>query len=369
MAADLPKFEASRLTVARLRKRMTKATLAHEAGISLRMLVLYEQGDRSPTSETLAKIAKVLDYPVEFFAREPLDLPSVNAASFRSQAKRTGRERDAALAAGALAHDLSLWIGSRFALPKPDLPDLRGVDPEAAAKLLRTQWGIGDRPIANAIHRLESLGVRVFSLAEPGGTIDAFSVWLNNVPFVFLNTQTSAERGRHDAMHELGHLVLHRHAAPQGHEAEREADAFAAAILMPKDAMIMSASKYPTLDAMIAAKKRWRVSLASYVYRLNRLKMLSDWHYHTLFVELTQRGYRSAEIDGVPREASQVLEKVFGYLRKKGISKRQVAAELAVPMAELEKLVFGLVISAIKGGGGSSPTPVADADRRLAIHR
>jgi IrrE N-terminal-like domain len=51
-------------------------------------------------------------------------------------------------------------------------------------------------------------------------------------PFVFLNTLKSGEHSRFDAA-ELGHLVLHRHAAPNGQEAEQDANAFASALLMP----------------------------------------------------------------------------------------------------------------------------------------
>ncbi|MEU8739183.1 ImmA/IrrE family metallo-endopeptidase [Streptomyces halstedii] len=52
--------------------------------------------------------------------------------------------------------------------------------------------------------------------------VDAFAVWREGVPFVFLNTQKSAERGRFDAAHEFGHLVMHgsEHAC-SGPEAER----------------------------------------------------------------------------------------------------------------------------------------------------
>lgn len=365
--ADLPPFEPTRLTIARQRHRMTKAQLASEIGVSLRMVSLYEAGAKSPSYETLARISNVLGFPVEFFGREALDLPNTDAASFRSQAKRTGRERDAALAAGALAHDLSLWIGKRFALPAPKVPDLRGLDPETAAGVLRRQWNLEQKPIANAVHRLESLGVRVFSLSEYGTAIDGFSVWNNEIPFVFLNTQKTAEHSRHDAIHELGHLVLHRHGAPQGQRAEREADAFASAMLLPRERIVSEALRYPTIDALVPMKRRWKVSLASYVYRLHRLNMISDWNYHLLFVEMTQRGYRTAEPDGVPREGSQVLEKVFGHLRKKGVTRRQVANELCIPQAELDKLVFGLVVSAIRGGGSSTPQTGQPVERKLTV--
>lgn len=77
--------------------------------------------------------------------------------------------------------------------------------------MVRAHWRIGELPIGNLIHLLESKGVRVYSLAEQGKSLDAFSLWHQNIPFVFLKTNKTAEHSRMDAAHELGHLVLHRH--------------------------------------------------------------------------------------------------------------------------------------------------------------
>lgn len=352
--SSTPKFEASRLTVARYRNGLTKAALADKVGVTLRMISLYEAGDKTPSPETLAKLAKVLGYPAAFFLRGIVDIPATEATSFRSLAKRSGLERQSALAAGALAFEFSDWIAERFNLPIVDVPDLGGMEPEAAGNLVRSQWGLATKPIPNTIHLLESHGVRVFSISEPSDTIDAFSMWRGEIPFIFLNTRKSAERSRHDAMHELGHLVLHRHGAPQGQVAEREADAFASATLLPRDPLLQAAVELPTLDELIRAKRHWRVSLASFVYRLHRIDAISDWHYHSLFAKLSHMGARRSEPEGIQRETSQVLEKVLAHLRRRNMSKADVASQLAIPYAELEGIVFGLVVSAVKGGGGST---------------
>lgn len=354
---DHSTFEASRLTVARLRRRWTKAKLATEIGVSLRMVSMYEAGHKAPRAETLERIAAKLKFPVEFFQRDALDLPTPDVASFRSQVRRTGRERDAALACGALAFDFMARIEEEFkGIPTAALPDMRSIDPETAAALLRQQWNLGQKRIPNVIHLVEQHGVRVFSISELGTTIDAFSVWKADVPFIFLNTQKSAERSRHDTLHELGHLILHRHGTMQGHIAEREADAFASAMLMPRESIQSEALKYPTLDSLIPKKRKWRVSLSSYVYRLNRVGMLTDWQYHLLFMQMSERGYTRSEPDSIPRESSQILEKVFSHWRRTGKTRAQIARELAFPLAELEALVFGLVMSAVRGTGGSEPS-------------
>ena len=126
---------------------------------------------------------------------------------------------------------LSEWIESRFDLPDSSFPDLRDYEPETAADALRAHWGIGQRPIGNMIHFLESVGVRVFSLAEDR-RVDAFSLWHKGKPFIFLNTVKTAEHARMDAAHELGHIVLHRHGVPWGRNVEREAQRFGGSFLI-----------------------------------------------------------------------------------------------------------------------------------------
>ncbi len=57
----------------------------------------------------------------------------------------------------------------------------------------------------------------MFSLAPDCLDADAFSTTYSGTPYVFLSTRKTGERGRFDAAHELGHLVLHsEHRIPGG---------------------------------------------------------------------------------------------------------------------------------------------------------
>jgi Zn-dependent peptidase ImmA (M78 family) len=294
-----------------------------------------------PTADTVIAISAAVRFPVEFFYRGDIEEPTPYAASFRSLRSMTATVRDSALAAGALAFELADWIDKHFELPMPALLDLRDYEPEAAAMALRAHWGIGERPIGNMIHLLESVGIRVFSLAEDR-RVDAFSLWSREAPFVFLNTMKSAEHSRMDAAHELGHLVLHRHGESQGRNIELDAQAFAAAFLMPRGS-VLAAPKLvvPTLQHVVQLKKRWLVSAGALTHRLHRLGLLSDWNYRSLCIQLSRFG-RMREPEGIPRETSQVLAKVFGSLGVPGTSKADVARELGLHQADIEALIFGL---------------------------
>ncbi len=160
-----------------------------------------------------------------------------------------------ALSQGALALHLNRWLEEKFELPQALVPELsREKTPEAAAEALRREWGSGNAPVRNMVHLLESKGIRVFSLSVKAREVDAFSMWSGDTPFMFLNTQKTAEHSRFDSAHELGHLVLDRHAACQGRESERRADAFASAFLMPRSSVLANVPRFPTIDQLIRLK-------------------------------------------------------------------------------------------------------------------
>lgn len=353
---DCPVFNPSRLTLARVRRGLTKKDLAERVGVTLRSFSRYEAGAMQPPAETLEAIAKTLAFPMEFFSAPTIEAPNPESVSFRAMQSMTASQRNAALGAAALALELSAWISERFATPEPDVPDLRGHTPEAAADALRAAWQLGERPIKNLVHLLEQRGVRVFSLAEQNKQIDAFSFWRNGTPCVFLNTVKSAEHGRFDAAHELGHLVLHRHGGPTGRGAEHEADQFASCFLMPRASVLAAAPRSRNIDALVRLKPMWIVSVAALNYRLRSLDLLTEWEYRLACIEIQKRGFRLKEPAPAPRETSQVLQKVFQALRLEGIGRADVAHSLHIDVDELDSLVFGLVMRRV-GGGATIPTP------------
>ena len=235
-------------------------------------------------------------------------------------------------------------------MPKPALPNVRLATPEAAAAIVRTEWGLGTRPISNMVHLLESKGVRVFSLSVVAREVDAFSMWKDETPFVMLNVQKSSEHSRFDAAHELAHLVLHRQGAPIGKEAESEANRFASAFLMPDADVLAHATLNPSISALLQMKKRWKVSLAALNYRIHQLKLTTDYHYRNLCIQISRIGARTTEIGSIPRESSQLFAKILEMLAKDGVARSQVASELSITSDELDAMMFGLTFTALRGG-------------------
>lgn len=335
----------SRMILARKRRRLSGRELASRCGLSQEHLSRIEHGKAlNVETETIASLAEALQFPLAFFfGGEDAEMPPQDSVSFRSLSSMSAKERDTALAAGAIAFLISDWVTERFNLPEDDLLDLRFENPESAAKALRSYWGVGQRPIANAIKLLESRGVRVFSLSEETRNLDAFSCWHKNVPYVFLNTNKTSERSRFDAFHELGHLVLHRHGKPQGRAAEQEADLFASSFLMPKlDVLGNVPRRIVSLEQLVKLKKRWGVSVAALNYRLHKMGVVSDWQYRNFCIQINKK-FGTGEPDGMARERSVVWDKVFRELWKERSTKDHVAEELSIPTRELDELMFNLV--------------------------
>ena len=360
------------ITFARERRRYTKTQLAKELGVTSRSIQNYENGASSPDVETLEKIAKLLNFPQQFFFldEEPSKLEE-HSVSFRALSKMSDAMKRCAYSIAEIAFKVNDWIEERFSLPQADLPDLSDLPPEEAAATLRRMWGLGNAPIPNMIHLLESKGIRVFSLAEEARVVDAFCTWNEGTPFVFLNTLKSAERSRFDAAHELAHLVRDgysmKHAqAVRGQEMEREADAFASAFLMPKESVEANQPPSYTTRYLMKLKHYWGVSLVALAYRYHSLGLMTEWTYRTLCIEMAKQGYRTKEPEAMAREKSQLLSKVFDYLHTTKQGAIEIARSLKLSVDEINSLTFNLTpISVVAGGNLAGGQVKSTAKLRL----
>ena len=138
----------------------------------------------------------------------------------------------------------------------------------------------------------KSLGIRV-EYAPLDDELSGLAHIRDDVPIIGVNALHAPNRRRFTLAHELAHIVLHRdeleHAvhvdrgslrrdalAAEGVDPiEIEANAFAAALLMPERLLISELKRQPVDledDAAVAAlAKRFRVSDAAIRYRLNSL--------------------------------------------------------------------------------------------------
>lgn len=358
-------FNPTRLGLARRLRGLKNQELAKLAKLTPVSVSQFETGARAPSERSVALLAAALAVPELFFYGETIEEPAPDFVSFRAMSKMSAAQRNSALAAGAMAIRLNAWLEERFYLPKPDIPHLANEsDPESAADIVRRLWGLGELTIRNLVHLLESKGVRVFSLSVQSRYLDAFSMWHEGVPYIFLNTFKSAERSRFDAAHELGHLVLH-HAGAKGREVEAEANNFASAFLMSRGSVLASGLTGASIGHLLQWKTRWNVSVGALARRLYGLQLLTEWQYRQTCIELASRGYLDNEPNPCEREVSLVLSKAFASLKEDGMSRKAIADSLLMNPDDLNDLVFGIAFrfKSVNGGrqrSGGLPKPAPD---------
>ena len=271
----------SRLRDARLASRLNQSELATVIGVSRQAISAFEQGEKAPEPETLARIAGALKQSVSFFAAE--DRPVFGESSarfFRAHGPDTKRRYLMCDVFGKWFVQIARYFYEFVNFPKVDLPSMSPQRPsgrytdeeiEAAAEQCRKQWGLGLGPLSNVVGLLESKGVAVCRYEFEEEKIEAFSFWNGPRPFIFLSSdKESSARSRFDAAHELGHLILHRWIGTDDLEdpkvlkaVEREANRFAGALLLPRQSFPNEV--YTTrLDAFVALKRRWKVAIQAW---------------------------------------------------------------------------------------------------------
>lgn len=358
--ADLSMLNPARITLARELRGLTKAALAAELGVSSRTVRTFES-DGAPAARAQA-LAKALAVGESFFVLPDVAEVTFEDGFFRSLRSATAAQRASARASASIGTDLYGFITDRFTLPRLNLPEADLTSPEQAARTLRAAWGRGTEPLPNLIQLAESHGVRVMSLPVQSRTVDAFSFIRNRQAYAFLSTAKTAESSRFDLAHELGHLVMHAHQpltsdtrSSADTDLERQADRFAAEFLMPAEAVLPRSSKEPAVPEILNLKRSFHVSAMAMAKRLHTLGRATEWAYRKNCAELTKRGYRAEEPEGMPRERSRVFDVVFPSLRKKGNLENQLSDALGIRLPLVHELTFAQVPVPVSGGQQSVP--------------
>ncbi|MCA9771664.1 MAG: ImmA/IrrE family metallo-endopeptidase, partial [Myxococcales bacterium] len=311
-------FEPGQLARARELRALTKTALAVRVGKTPAALSQFESGAARPDPETLARLALALGVPVGFLARLPWTAPAdVEACHFRLLRSVSRAQRRQAVRVGEIIQELAALLepeGVEF--PAETLGPLKGPAAsdeaiEARAAEVRRAWGLGLGPIPDPIALLEAQGVLVLPLAPACEAVDAFSHWHGGRPVAMLSMAKSPSRAHFDVAHELGHLVLHEDAGAGDAGAEREADAFASAFLLPRESFLRECPTRWSFERFRALKPRWRVSIAALVVRAYRLGRLTTASYRRAFAELNRRGLRVREPDEWTLSRPRVLRRAL----------------------------------------------------------
>lgn len=213
------------------------------------------------------------------------EVPPLRAVRFRSRKRLRTREQILVDTARWLGDFLEIErvVGDHVAWGFEGLArDLGGgaERPPVVASRVREAFGLdGDEPVRDLCGLLEAHGVKVLPLSVASHDFFGLSVAPGDGgPAMVVNTweRISVERWIFTAAHELGHLVLHLAAydvdeSDEPDEQEHEANAFAAAFLMPDGVFWREWEETRGLalvDRVLKVKRMFRVSYRTVLHRL-----------------------------------------------------------------------------------------------------
>jgi Zn-dependent peptidase ImmA (M78 family)/DNA-binding transcriptional regulator YiaG len=380
-----------RIRCARETAGLTQVELASLLKVTARTIANYETIG-APSSQVKA-LARALGVLPSYFDITPssshIEDLTEDLVWFRSLRKSTAKQRRSAVGHGRNALLFYRWIESHFFLPKLnfDIDNGIGMSPQQGASMLRGDWGYGENPLPSMVKLSESHGIRVFSLPSVGKSVDAFSFVFNGYPYIAVDISKSTERIRFDIAHEIGHLLLHESIMTEtaqndlservtktgsyeqsvGHDVEKEAHQFAANLLMPTKRIRSVVPRHAGIKEVLEAKRYFKVSAMALTRRAHEIGLLSEWEYRTLCSDLTAKGYRTAEPDGIAHEQSSIFQFIVNSNNQKGISTRTMSEETGLTAQELHDLSFGNVLS-VRNGTASARSATHHNMPQLTLH-
>lgn len=343
----------TRIRQARLAAGLTLAGLGGKVGVSHTAVQKYEQGDITPSSSQLLKLAQACGVRTEYFLRtQGLQLDGVE---FRRKTT-FGKTAQEALQIRVLEMlERRIQLLGYF----PDSPLLQFKPPaglptqvrtlqalEAFADQVREAWKLGGDPIGDLTDTLETLGLLVVIVDEEhagfsGLTATARTPQGQAFPVVAVSSRWHGDRQRFTLAHELGHLLLAGRLARTLDE-EKACDRFAGAFLAPMATVkLMLGSSRQSIEwqELYALKHEFGLSMAGWLMRAVQCGVISESDHLALWKRFSARGWRTGEPgEPCPRERTRLFEQlVYRALGERYIPESKAAELLGLPLMRFHK--------------------------------
>ena len=303
------KFNGKRLKSARKYRCKSMTDLAKDIGVSRQTISQYENGLIFPQFDILIKLINSLGFPREYFYESDDTNIELGNTYFRSSSRMTKKEENAQKEKTKIIGKIFLFLNEYIEFPKLNIPQFdEDMSIEDMTLKLREHWGVGKEPIKDMIYLLEKNGIIITSMNTKSENIDAFTQQQNingekHFLIVLGNDKDSATRRQFSLAHELGHIIMHDAfleledlTKEELRDMEKEAHAFAAAFLLPKENFIKDISIYPTnLNYYKELKKKWRTSISAMLVRANQVGIITNSSYQTLNKKINRLGWRKKE--------------------------------------------------------------------------
>ena len=221
-------------------------------------------------------------------------------------------------------------------------------DVESAARAIRTHWDLGIDPNPNLSELLEERGIKI--LSADLSDIDGLTAKVKRkngepVPVMVIKANTWAERKRFTLAHELGHMLM---VVRRGTDAEKVANRFAGAFLMPVEALWREIGKQRTaisFGELAKLKELFGASFQAITYRCRDLGILREAAFKRMFPAFNEHGWRKEtfkEPGAMPPELEhpQRMERLtFRALAEQLVGESKAAEILGISVRDLTRLM------------------------------
>lgn len=311
--------------------------------ISHTQLVSYENGEASVPIDVLSLLATIYSRPLNWFLESSEELCGFRYRNIKSRVGVKDKRQFEAMA--------SKWIDAYFQLeerlhcplkPKQWSQGLAvdsDTDPVELAVVVRKSLELKDsEPVTDIIDGvLHAFGVRVIE-ADAKIEIDGVAAKRGRDFVVVLNRETTNDRLRMNAAHELAHALYDDCKNDQGWSddtVEKRAYEFGSHLLLPERAL-EKAFEGQSFIRLIEFKKKFGISLAAMIYRAEKSKVIRSTTARRLWMEMSQRGWRKIEPGHVWRERAVRFEVLLdSAIRSKKLTWEEAESVTGITQEEL----------------------------------
>ena len=356
MKIGISNFIPERLTQARESLGLTKAALSQIINVSPATITNWEKGSQLPTEGKLRTLSDKLEFQIHWFQKQAKILEESTPYFYRSLSTATKTSRSVAKIKLNWLNEVTETLEEWLDWPEVNIPSITETrflkitnqEIEEIAAECRETWSLGNGPIDNIAQTIEAAGVILTKVLVGTSKMDGVSKWNeeHKRPYMLIaSDKANGIRNRFDMAHELGHLVLHRHVSNENFrkyykEIERQANYFAGCFLLPAESF-SSELPWPSLESMLAMKKRWKVSVSAMIMRSYQLELIDDDQKLRLYKGRSARGWTKREPydHETPIEEPKLLSRAIQILLENGfLTKADVPLNIGLSEKTIEEI-------------------------------
>jgi len=349
---------------------LNQSEIGEIIGVTRQTVARYLNGERLIDSGKLYKLASHFNKSLDYFL---IDQPAIDDMAFMFRADDPENNFNEKLKNEIankfrLYHDIielsddpvKDYLPEEYSLKidGDQLSDKEKATIEKIAEKQRRYMGVDDALNINIFTLFEENNINLIARELKDLNLDAVSAYSKDKgAFIFINDSRNIpeERKIFSAVHELGHLILHRNEYSEDIDnlkysnsrikdiREKVADHFAMSFLIPRNVLKNYSyyfDGYIDLDLIIEKKQEFGVSAKALITTLKEYGYIDNRILGSLFKKLKDAGYDKTEPE--PEDYINKNEKLQALVRKliinEEITINKAAEVLGIPVLDMRKL-------------------------------